>query len=203
MRNPTQKLAILGASGQLGTTFKVLSAQYPKFSFQFLDKNALDITNKNEVATFFADNQLDYCINCAAYTAVDQAEKEEFFATKVNKDAIGNIAKVAFENGVNCIHFSTDYVYADIQNQPIKEDAPKGPTTIYGKTKLEGEIKAIENNPNTLIIRTSWVYSAYGKNFLKTMIRLGHQRDRLKCSIRSNWLPYLHRRFGFLRFEDY
>ena len=179
MEKNSLRLVVLGASGQLGSSFRTLSVNYPHFSFQFLDKNKLDISDKIAVRAFFEKEQFDYCINCAAFTAVDLAEEKMELATKINKDAVEHLAEITFENEVSFIHFSTDYVYADNQNQPIKEDGPNAPLNIYGKTKLAGEIAAMDNNPNTLIIRTSWVYGPHGKNFLKTMLRLGRQRANL------------------------
>ena len=168
------KVAILvtGANGQLANEIKTISAHYPSNQFLFTTKEDLSIENAGAVELFFEKNRIDYCINCAAYTAVDKAESEKEKAFLINADAAGNLANICNIHKAKLIHISTDYVYDGSSNIPLKEENAVGPVNIYGSSKLKGEELALNKNPSTLIIRTSWVYSSFGNNFVKTMLRL-------------------------------
>lgn len=170
------KLAVLGASGQLGQEFQFLESLVPDWSFDFFNSENLDITDKSVLKKQFSDGSYNYVINCAAYTAVDKAEGEPEKCNSVNVLACQYICEALLHTNTRLIHFSTDYVYNNGVREPMGEDSPTTPVSVYGKTKLEGE-KIIRNNPiPCLIIRTSWVISSFGHNFVKTMIRLGRER---------------------------
>jgi len=173
-----KKILITGANGQVGREFQAL-APNADFDFCFVDIAELDITNAGAVRSFFDQNALDFCVNCAAYTAVDKAESDSETARKVNVDGVGHLAENCARKGIPLVHLSTDYVYHNDQNRPFKEDDPVHPRGVYAQTKLEGDRLALRLHPQTLILRTSWVYSAYGHNFVKTMLRLGRERDQL------------------------
>lgn len=173
------KILVTGSNGQVGSELQFLAPSYPSFSFVFVDRKQLDISDLNAVQDFFAKHQFDYCINCAAYTAVDKAESDQATAKMVNAEGPKNLAIASKKHKVRLIQISTDYVYHNQQNTPFKEDDATSPKSVYGKTKLEGEKMVLENNPDSLIIRTSWVYSSFGNNFVKTMLRLGSERDTL------------------------
>ena len=172
-------ILVTGAKGQVGQEFKLLSTQHPGYYFIFIDLDELDITDQKAVGIFFEKNNIDYCINCAAYTAVDKAESQTELAEKVNVHGAVYLAENCQKNNAHLFHLSTDYVYHSGQNRPFKEEDAPSPKSVYGKTKLEGDRAAMRNNPNTTIIRTSWVYSTFGNNFVKTMIRLGNAREEL------------------------
>lgn len=177
------KILVTGASGQLGSELRVLSESYTD-EFIFTDRSELDITDREAVATFFKQNTPDVLINCAAYTAVDKAESEEALADLINNKAVGYLAEACKEHGVKMIHISTDYVFNGKHYKPYKPDHPVDPVNVYGKTKLGGELAMKEINPlNSIIIRTSWVYSSFGNNFVKTMLRLGKERDSLNVIV--------------------
>lgn len=173
------KILVTGAYGQLGNELKILSADYSEWQFLFTDADTLDITNDFSVHSFFDRNKPGFVINCAAYTAVDKAETDIETAEKVNSLAPGILAKVSAETGAKLIHVSTDYVFDGIGHLPYTETDPVGPASVYGKTKLEGENRALAANQQTMIIRTSWLYSSFGNNFVKTMLRLGRERGLL------------------------
>jgi dTDP-4-dehydrorhamnose reductase len=173
-----KRILITGANGQLGSELRVLSGSYP-FEFTFIDINELDLLNENAVSDYFRKNTFDFIINCAAYTAVDKAEAEQDICRKVNADAVGVIAKLAKDQGARLIHISTDYVFDGEFNQPIDEQAEPKPLSVYGVTKLEGEQHVLRTLSNAYIIRTSWVYSTFGKNFVKTIAGLAKTRPEL------------------------
>lgn len=173
------KILVTGANGQIGSTFALLSEQYPGVEFYFHDKDQLDICNLQAVESWFSQHPVDYCINCAAYTAVDKAESDEELAEAINITGVVNLAKVCAKSGIPVIHFSTDYVYHTSGNLPYKESEPTEPKGVYAKTKLEGEKQLLALHSQSMIIRTSWVYSNFGHNFVKTMLRLGKERDQL------------------------
>lgn len=172
-------ILVTGSNGQVGNELQSLAKTYPTFSFVFVDKEDLDIGDKNAVLAFFEAQAFDYCINCAAYTAVDKAESDTETARLVNALGPQYIALACQKHQTRLVQISTDYVYHNNQNFPFKESDTTSPQSVYGRTKLEGEQLASDNNPETLIIRTSWVYSSFGNNFVKTMIRLGNDRDEL------------------------
>lgn len=176
MFKPT--ILVTGANGQLGSELNIISA-YEPFNFIFTDIAELDLTNGAEVNSFFNINKIDFCINCAAYTAVDKAEKNVEAARSVNVDAVQNIAEACTINNTFLIHISTDFVFRGNSCKPLTEKSKPDPISVYGFTKLEGENIALKSNDKSIIIRTSWLYSSYGNNFVKTMIRLGNEKEEL------------------------
>lgn len=174
------KLLITGAYGQLGNEIKILSENYPQWEFLFTDADSLDITNGDAVMDYFFVNKPDYVINCAAYTAVDKAEDEIETAGRINAIAPGTLANVAKRFSAKIIHVSTDYVFDGKAFLPLIETDEVNPTGVYGKSKLAGEQHCMKENPASVIIRTSWLYSSFGNNFVKTMLRLAKERESLK-----------------------
>jgi len=175
-----KKILISGGSGQLAQSFSSIKTSYPEFEILLLDKFQLDITSVESLEKNIDLFQPDFFINCAAYTAVDLAETHSETAYKINVKAIENIGKICAIKKIPVIHFSSDYVYHNNQNFPLKEKDPTHPKGIYAKTKLEGELKLLESQPNSLVIRTSWVYSNFGKNFFHTILRLGKEKKELR-----------------------
>jgi dTDP-4-dehydrorhamnose reductase len=173
------QILVTGANGQLGSDINELTVQYPSWKFLFTDVNTLDITSKKEVEFFFTTNKIDVVINCAAYTAVDKAESDSETANLVNATAPKILAKQCRKSDVSFIHISTDYVFDGNGCTPYSEGDEPGPQGVYGKSKLAGEKNVLEQNPNSIIIRTSWLYSSFGNNFVKTMLRLGKEKDEL------------------------
>ena len=175
------KILITGANGQLGNEMRVLSAEHPKHTYWFTDvvasddTQALDITDAKAVRAFVEANCIDLIVNCAAYTNVDKAEEDEATATKINAEALG----VLGSQGVKVIHVSTDYVFSGDEHLPCRETDPVGPRTVYGATKYEGEKLLLAACPEAVILRTAWLYSSFGNNFVKTMIRLGKEKEQL------------------------
>jgi dTDP-4-dehydrorhamnose reductase len=178
MSNPV-KILVTGANGQLGKELKQLSSSFPQFDFQFLSREDLPIHHFELVRNFFNAYHPTYLINCAAYTAVDRAESEKELAFQVNGEAVGVLAAVCKEKNCRFIHISTDYVFDGTATVPYKEDHPVNPQSVYGASKLEGEQQAFQFNPNSIVIRTAWVYSEFGKNFVKTMLKLMSEREEL------------------------
>lgn len=178
---PVSKKTVLvtGANGQLANEIKVLSSGYPGYQFLFAAKEDLPIENGEALKVFFQKNKIDYCINCAAYTAVDKAENEREKAFLINADAVGKLANICLAHQAKLIHISTDYVYDGSVHHPLKENNSVGPVNTYGASKLKGEELALNENPSTLIIRTSWVYSSFGNNFVKTMMRLFKEKNEI------------------------
>ncbi len=172
-------ILVTGSKGQLGSELREISENY-KYNFYFTDKEKLDITDENDIELFVKSNNIDIIINCAAYTAVDKAEEDETNANMVNHLAVKYLSQIAKDNNIKLIHISTDYVFDGRNYKPYSEDDRVDPNGVYGKTKLDGEDAMREINPlNSIIIRTSWVYSSYGANFVKTMLRLGKDRDEI------------------------
>lgn len=172
-------ILVAGCKGQLGSEITALAPKYPGYDFIYTDREELDITDREEVEDFFSKNLPQFCINAAAYTAVDKAESERELAIKINAEAVGYLAEASRKFGAKFIHISTDYVFDGNATLPYKEDDKTDPVNFYGLTKLMGEELAITNNPDTIIIRTSWVYSSYGSNFVKTMLGLMSEKPSL------------------------
>lgn len=172
-------ILITGANGQLGNEMKVVATSYTNYNFLFVTRDELPIDDFAAVSAYFSSNDIDVCVNCAAYTAVDKAETEVDKAYLINADAVGNLAAACKEHAVKFIHISTDYVFDGTNTSPIKESQPTNPIGVYGASKLKGEQLALQNNPNAIIIRTSWVYSSFGNNFVKTMLRLMKERESI------------------------
>jgi len=171
-------ILVTGAEGQLGSEIKDLSTQFTQHEFLFTDVDRLDITSLPSLKKAFNNNKIDFVINCAAYTSVDKAEEEKRIVDKVNITGIANISKLCANYQTKLIHISTDYVFDGISNKPYNEDSPVNPLSIYGQSKLKGEIEAIRHI-QTIIFRTSWLYSSFGNNFLKTIMKLGQEKKEL------------------------
>ncbi len=172
-------ILVTGSNGQVGSEIRELSTNYP-YKFYFTDKKELDISNIGDVRKYIIENNIYTIINCAAYTAVDKAEDEKELANKINHLAVKNLAMLSNEFGIKLVHISTDYVFDGTNCKPYTEDDTVSPQSIYGQTKLDGEKAILEYNlKNSIIIRTSWVYSSYGANFVKTMLRLGKEKESL------------------------
>lgn len=182
----TPVILVTGSNGQLGSELKELAPQYTQYKFVFFSRAELAIENAEEVERAFALLHPQFVINCAAYTAVDKAETEKEQAMAVNATAVGILAGASQKYGAKFIHVSTDYVFDGTSREPLKENAPVSPVNFYGETKLKGEAEAMKVNPGSIIIRTSWVYSFYGKNFVKTMLRLMSERDRISV-VADQW----------------
>ena len=174
-----KKILVTGANGQLGQSLQKLSQKEKAFQFLFTDSETLDITNKEEVLNFFWQNEPDVCINAAAYTAVDLAETDTEKAFLVNADGTENLALACAEYNAQFIHVSTDYVFDGTNNLEYTEEDFTNPLGVYGASKLAGEELALDANPCTIILRTSWVYSEFGKNFVKTMLSLFATKEEL------------------------
>jgi len=174
-----KRILVTGANGQLGQEVQRLSAAFPDYEFEFFTRENLSIDNEAQVKEAFRKVQPAFCINCAAYTAVDKAETDKEAARNINARAVELLAIVCMQHGTRFIHISTDYVFDGNATQPYKVNAPVDPQSVYGATKLEGEQRAMRSNSNPIIIRTSWVYSEFGKNFVKTMMRLMKEKESL------------------------
>ena len=171
------KILLTGANGQLGRCFQDrLPAHWQIWS---TDASKLDITDLKQVEAAVAHYQPDAIVNAAAYTAVDKAESESALAEKVNVTGPHNLASVAHEQGIRLVHISTDYVFDGNATTPYVESSTTNPLSVYGKTKLAGELAVIKATPESIIVRTAWVFSEYGNNFVKTMLRLAKERDAL------------------------
>ena len=171
---------VTGGGGQLGSELKGLSDKYPAYSFYFTDIQDLDITDEGAVRKFVSENHIEAIMNCAAYTAVDKAEEEKDIANRVNFHAVKILSLIAKEKSLRLIHISTDYVFDGKGFSPYLANNPANPVNHYGRSKWEGEKALLAlQPPDSLIIRTSWVYSSYGNNFIKTMMRLGAERSEL------------------------
>lgn len=172
-------ILVTGKNGQVGNELVKLSTQYPQFDYEFTDVAELDITDDKLVRDFFTERKPVCCINAAAYTAVDKAETDRDLALTINAEAVGILAENCARVGAQFIHISTDYVYDGLATTPYLEDNEVSPVNFYGFSKLEGEKIAFNKLPSTVVIRTSWVYSFFGNNFVKTMLRLMSERDSL------------------------
>lgn len=172
-------ILVTGASGQLGSELQAIAGQYD-YVFHFKNSKALDITNHELFKKFVVDHHINVIINCAAYTAVDKAESEPELANEINHLAVKHMAELAKSQQIKLVHISTDYVFDGTNHMPYVESDQTNPQSVYGQTKLDGELAIQAVNPsNSIIIRTSWVYSKYGNNFVKTMLRLAETKDGL------------------------
>jgi dTDP-4-dehydrorhamnose reductase len=171
---------ITGANGQLGSELKRAAAFHPaNLFFHFTDVADLDITNSTAVDEFIASQGIAYIVNCAAYTAVDKAEEDIEKCYLINRDAVKNLAESAAKHRAKIVHISTDYVFDGKANRPYRESDPVNPQSVYGKSKQEAETILREICPESIVIRTAWLYSVFGNNFVKTMIRLGQEKEAL------------------------
>lgn len=175
----SKTILVTGSGGQLGMEIWKLSDKYPSYNFLFTTKDQFAIDDFDQVKKFFEQQQIDVCINCAAYTAVDKAESEKEKAFSINADAAGNLANVCKAHQTQLIHISTDYVFNGNSTTGYKEADKISPINIYGESKLRGEELVLNNSPSAIIIRTSWVYSSFGNNFVKTMLRLFKERENI------------------------
>lgn len=172
-------ILVLGANGQLGRSFAAVSAEFNQFKFYFAGRE-LDITQPGLVADYLANHPIDVVINCAAYTAVDKAESEPQLAGLVNHVAVRTLAELVKHQGGFLIHFSTDYVFGGAKNQPYLETDQTNPLNTYAQSKLKGEQALFAVNPPGLVVRSSWLFSPFGHNFLNTMLRLGRAQKQLR-----------------------
>ena len=172
-------ILITGCNGQLGNEMQLLEASHPQHTYFNTDVAELDITNQDAIEAFVNDNQIDGIVNCAAYTAVDKAEENEGLCTKLNAEAPAYLAAAIGKRGGWMIQISTDYVFDGTQHTPYTEEADTCPNSVYGKTKLVGELNVQKFCAQSMIIRTAWLYSTFGNNFVKTMIRLGKEKPEL------------------------
>ena len=174
-----KNILITGANGQLGNEMQMLSEENSEYTYFFTDVAELDICNKQAVMDFVRTNDINVIVNCAAYTAVDKAEENVELCTKLNADAVGYLAEAAEANQSEFIQVSTDYVFDGTAHVPYQETDPTCPNSAYGNTKLAGEQNALTLCSRAMVIRTAWLYSTFGNNFVKTMIRLGKERDSI------------------------
>ena len=172
-------ILITGCNGQLGNEIQLLQAQYAQHTWLNTDVNELDITDKAAIERFVEANEIDGIVNCAAYTAVDKAESDPQLARKLNADAPAFLAEAVARRDGWMVQVSTDYVFNGTKHTPYVETDEPCPNSVYGQTKLEGEQAVSKLCPNAMIIRTAWLYSEFGNNFVKTMIRLGREREQL------------------------
>lgn len=179
MNSVNKNILVTGANGQLGSEIKYLS-KFHNINFTFTDIAELDITSMAEIETFFSSQKFDYIINCAAYTAVDKAEEEKEEADLANHIAAKNLAVISSKFKAKLIYISTDFVFDGSSSIPFTEEDKTNPLSVYGKTKLAGEKAVLKHGDGVIIIRTSWLYSSYGNNFVKTMIGLAKKRDSIE-----------------------
>lgn len=173
-------ILVTGANGQLGMEFRDASLLFSDFDWHFHNRNTLPVEDFAGISAFCRQHKIKYIVNCAAYTAVDKAEQEKEQAMLMNAEVPGKLAGICRELGMQLIHFSTDYVFDGSSEKPYKESDHTHPINMYGESKQKGELHALENDPKSVIIRTSWLYSRYGQNFVKTMLRLMQERDELR-----------------------
>ncbi|MBC6988172.1 dTDP-4-dehydrorhamnose reductase [Hymenobacter sp. BT491] len=174
------KIVVFGASGQLGQCLQHVAKERNVTDVVFLPEEQADILDAAKLQAVFAQYRPAYCINCAAYTAVDRAEDDVDLARKINRDGAENLSRVCDEFETTLIHISTDFVFAGTGNQPLIETDETEPISVYGLTKLEGEQVVAEHTSRYFILRTSWLYSEFANNFVKTMLKLGRERDELR-----------------------
>lgn len=176
-KKPT--ILVTGANGQLGKELRQLEKSWPQYQFLFLSREDLPIHHFELVRRYFEAVHPDYLINCAAYTAVDKAESERDLAYQINAEAVGVLAAICHQQQCRLIHISTDYVFDGTATRPYREEDPCAPRSVYGASKWEGEKLAMQYDPDCIIVRTSWVYSSFGKNFVKTILLLLQERPSL------------------------
>lgn len=174
-----KNVLVTGAEGQLGLSLKKIAGNFPQYNFIYTDKDNLDICNEQELKAFFENNSIYCVLHFAAYTAVDKAEDEESLAEKINSEASLNIAKICAKHKARLVYISTDYVFEGKDCKPHSPQESTNPLSVYGKTKLKGEENCLKNNPLTFVIRTSWLYSEFKSNFVKTMINLSQTKEEL------------------------
>lgn len=174
-----KNVLVTGAEGQLGSSLKKIAGNFPQYNFIYTDKDNLDICNEQELKAFFENNSIYCVLHFAAYTAVDKAEDEETLAEKINSEASLNIAKICAKHKARLVYISTDYVFEGKDCKPHSPQESTNPLSVYGKTKLKGEENCLKNNPLTFVIRTSWLYSEFKSNFVKTMINLSQTKEEL------------------------
>lgn len=185
-----RNILVTGSNGQLGNEIRRISANHENnFRFFFTDVAELDITDLRAVDSFIKEKNIKYIINCAAYTAVDKAEDDVDLCYKINRDAVANLGLAATNNNAKVIHISTDYVYDGTANKPYVEADTVNPQSVYGKSKQEGEAELLKACADSIIIRTAWLYSIFGNNFVKTMIKLGKERETLNVVADQNGTP--------------
>ena len=174
-----KNILITGANGQLGNEMRVVSAEQEQLTYHFTDVAELDICDIEAIERYVVDHAIDCIVNCAAYTNVNKAEEDTELCDKLNHLAPANLARVAAKHQIGLIHVSTDYVFNGEHYVPYKEDEPTCPNSVYGATKLAGEQAILSIHPEGVVIRTAWLYSTFGNNFVKTMLRLGSEREEL------------------------
>ena len=173
-------ILVTGAEGQLGSELRAIAFRFTQYNLFFTNRLTLDITDYNAVKAFTETNKINAIINCAAYTSVDSAESKSKLADAVNHMAVANLAKIAKQNNIKFIHISTDYVFDGNSQRPYNENDTPNPQSVYGQTKLDGELAMQKINPaNSIIIRTSWLYSRHGNNFVKTMLKLAETKSEI------------------------
>lgn len=174
-----KNVLITGCNGQLGNEMQILAKENKQYAYFFTDVEELDITDEGAVDRFVEENEIDCIVNCAAYTAVDKAEENEEFCNLLNNVAPGYLAKAVGKRGGCMVQVSTDYVFDGTNHTPYTEEEPTCPNSVYGRTKLAGEQSVMAGCENAMVIRTAWLYSTFGNNFVKTMIRLGREKQEL------------------------
>ena len=174
------RILVTGANGQLGNEFRAIAPDYPHFDMTFTDLPDLDVTDEIALEDFFGENEFDVVINCAAYTAVDKAEEDPVSAMKVNRDAVKYLARECKNAGSYLIHISTDYVFDGKTDKPYREEDLPNPQSVYGHSKLAGEEAIMSCLSTAMIIRTSWLYSSFGNNFVKTILRKAKEGNPLR-----------------------
>jgi len=174
-----KRILVTGANGQLGNEMRLLAASHTEFIFDFTDIGELDLCDEENVLEYFQRTMPAYIVNCAAYTNVNKAEDDIDLCFKINRDAVENLAKAANAIKAKVLHVSTDYVFDGTKRTPYNETDPVCPASVYGKSKLEGEKVLTANCKESIILRTAWLYSIYGTNFVKTMIKLGKEREKI------------------------
>lgn len=179
---------ITGCKGQLGSEIQRISDNFPEISFYFTDLEELDITRPDDIRSYLDKNPVKFLVNCAGYTAVDKAEDDKDMAYLLNANATASLAGISAELGIQMIHLSTDYIFNGEKNHPYTEDDPADPQTVYGKSKLLGE-QALKKAGSGIIVRTSWLYSSFGNNFVKTILRLSGEREQLNVVFDQTGCP--------------